>query len=148
MSCRASTLTARSHSPSPPKRTRHCPHHSPKPRRHHPHGPADTELEASLFTKLSWAYTVNSAAIPLFVGAIFSWSLAGDSITQSWYEPGGVLSYAWLLMLINAVAKDLLKIFRPIERFRRSWVGRGTHSQLRLNRLWRPPFFHIGQCRR
>ena len=101
-----------------------------------------TELEASLFTKLSVAYTFNSAAIPILVGSIFSWFASGKTVDQSWYEAGGVCGQAWLLMVINSVAKDCMKVLRPIQRFRRRCTR--AYSQARLNKLWRPPTFHIG----
>ena len=71
-----------------------------------------TEFEASLFTKLSVAYTCNSAAVPILVGAIFSWWVSGITIDQSWFEEGGVCAQAWLLMVINSIAKDVMKIAR------------------------------------
>lgn len=49
---------------------------------------------------------------------------------------------AWLLMVINSMAKDVLKIARPMTRLKRALTK--AYSQARLNRLWRPPTFHIG----
>lgn len=103
---------------------------------------SQTEYEASFFAKISVAYVVNSAAIPLLIGAIFSWFVSGRMIDQSWYESGGVLSQAWLLMLINAFAKDMLKVIQPLPRLMRLMIT--ARSQKKLNRVTRPPPMRIG----
>ena len=63
-------------------------------------------------------------------------------IDQSWYESGGVLSQAWLLMLINAFAKDMLKVIQPLPRLMRLMIT--ARSQKKLNRVTRPPPMRIG----
>ena len=103
---------------------------------------SQTEYEVSLFAKLSIAYLINSAAIPILVGGTFSLWVNGQVVDQSWYEAGGVLGQAWLLMLINAFAKDLLKILQPLPIIKRKLVT--ARSQKRLNQLWKPPSMVIG----
>jgi hypothetical protein len=101
-----------------------------------------TEHEASLFKKLSLAYVVNSAFIPIFVGFFFSFNGSGVLVDQSWYEKSGVVGQAWLLLIISAFAKDVPKVIPvPVIIKRRFKVAR---SQAKLNQLWKPPTLYIG----
>jgi hypothetical protein len=53
-----------------------------------------------------------------------------------------VLGQAWILIVVNAFAKDLLKIVQPLPYIRRHWIT--ARSQKKHNRLWRPPPMRIG----
>ena len=102
-----------------------------------------TEHEASLFRKLSVAYVVNSAFIPIFVGVFFSASVNSVALDQSWFEKNGACGQAWLLLIISAFGKDLQKVF-PID----TWIRRRfmvARSQAKLNDLWKPPKLYIGE---
>jgi hypothetical protein len=105
----------------------------------------ETEYETSLFGKLSLAYTFNTAIIPLAVGAIFSWTVSGSPVNQSWYESGGVVDEAIFLMITNAIVTDLLKIVQPLALLRRYAWSPFVVSQERLNQLWAPPPMLLGE---
>jgi len=104
-----------------------------------------TEHEASLCRKVTLAYIANSVLIPTFLGIVFSWSVSGFPVDQSWYEEGGVLSQAWLLVIINGLSKDALKILMLPALVHRYLLSRTVASQAKLNSLWRPPPMHVGE---
>ena len=106
-----------------------------------------TEYEESLFSKLSIAYVINSAAIPIFVGFTFSGFVNEIPIDQSWYEKrgvvepsrglprsfsdlllssahryekSGVVGQAWLLLIVSAFGKEV-RLTDGLERTRACW---------------------------
>ena len=104
-----------------------------------------TETEASLCRKLTMAYVANSVMIPVFLGIVFSCSVGGFPIDQSWFEDGGVLTQAWMLVIVNALSKDLLKLLMLPVKVKRLIGARKVASQAKLNSIWQPPQMHIGE---
>ena len=95
--------------------------------------------ERSLFTKLSLAYLANTVALPLIVGCV------PFGPTQGWYEVGGPVDTAQVILLSGALINELLKVTQPYTWYVRYVRGRFAHSQLRLNALWAPPDMFIGE---
>ena len=137
-------------------------------------GPNLQTLEhESLFHKLSQAYLFNSVLVPLLLGMWLS-SRDFKLIDQTWYETGGTVSAATLLLIFNYVT-PLLKGINPLPILKRSCLGRCgdaarprslrqarfayahtrcacawtrcVYSQRQLNELWSPEDFDLStQC--
>ncbi len=95
--------------------------------------------ERSLFTKLSLAYIANTVALPALVGSV----PFGPS--QGWYEVGGLVDQAQVVLITGTLIKELLKLTQPYTWYMRHVRGHFAHSQLRLNALWAPPPMMIGE---
>ena len=108
---------------------------------HHEGRDTKTEHEASLFKKLAMAYVVNSAAIPLLMGLIFSFYAEGEPIDQSWFEKSGVVGQVWLLLIINSFAKEFPKLFPVLPILQRHFIKAKSHAKLR--KLWKPPRMYV-----
>ena len=91
----------------------------------------NTEYESSLFRKLALAYVMNSAIIPLLVGLFRS----SGSISQAWYESGGVVQQAMFLMLSNFIVVESLKTFAAICG---SSAAVGTPAEIRFDAACTP----------
>ena len=104
-----------------------------------------TEYERALFTKLSLAYVMNTVIIPLLVGIVTSSVVTGNPVDQSWYESGGVVNQAMVLVVSNFAVTELLKIVQWYRLFSRYCLARFALSQQRLNQLWEPPPMLLGE---
>ena len=102
-----------------------------------------TEYEASLFKKLSLAYVLNSAAIPMIVGLLFSSIAEGKPMSQDWYEVSGVVGQQWLLLIISVTVKEFPKILPLHVLLVRKLTKAKSHAKLRM--LYRPPRMYIGE---
>lgn len=120
-----------------------------------------TREEQAIFAKISWAFVFNSVFIPLFVGFFFtlarptvdpethltpSGEPLGDQfylIDPSWYEDGGVIAQAIMLMIFN-MADDLIKAVQPAPILQRYGLGAMATSQAKLDALWKPAPFYTG----
>jgi len=89
------------------------------------HDTKTSEAE-SLFSKLSQAYLVNSVLVPIGVGLYLS-----GGIDHTWYESGGPVSTAMVLMLFNYIT-PLLKAINPGPIINRFIFGRCAYSQLKV----------------
>lgn len=98
-----------------------------------------TEEQLSIFSKLSIALTTNTVMVPLIVG-LFLTGAVGD---HSWYEPGGVVSSAALLMLFY-YANDMALVFNAIPILKRGILSRFTYSETQLLEYWKPISFQMG----
>ena len=106
--------------------------------------PNRSSYERSIFTKLMTAYFINTIMAPLFVA--FMNSLPnGRTMTQAWYEIGGVVSQAALFMLFSDIlVTNFMRFVHIPAWFKRQVLGRFASSQIKLNQLWAPPRFPIG----
>ena len=98
-----------------------------------------TSFERSLFTKLSVAYLANTVALPFLIGLI------PHGVSQSWYEAGGALDEAQVVLVSTVLIGEALKVSQPWSLIKRRVLARRAHSQLRLNALWSPPPMKIGE---
>jgi len=98
-----------------------------------------TAFERSLFTKLALAYVANTVALPLVVGSV------PFGVTQAWYESGGPVEQAQLLLLSGALFTELYKVLQPVVLFDRLVRVKWVASQLGLNRLYAPPPMMLGE---
>jgi len=104
-----------------------------------------TEEHESLFSKLSWAYLLNAVVVPIGLGMTLSHE-HGRFLDQTWYEPGGVIQQASLLIIFGWCT-PLAKIFNSMIILRRYIFGRFAYSQQKLNELYEPCQYDIGiQC--
>ena len=65
-------------------------------------------------------------------------------VTQAWYESGGVVSQAAILMVTSALITDFNRVAQLDRVFKRRVLGLYASSQIRLNQLWAPPKMLIG----
>lgn len=112
-----------------------------------------SKVELAVFTKLICAYSLNTVAVPIFVSVLpptfdrASHAFVGaelSGITQAWYESGGVVAQAAILMLTSSLVTDLLRYIHFPALFKRFVLGRFAASQIRLNQLWAPPRMPLG----
>lgn len=89
--------------------------------------------ESAVFTKLSLAYVINTSVLPLLVGVL------PLGITQAWYEDGGVVTQAMMLMLASGFTPPLEQALQPLALFNRHVRSHFAVSQDKLNSLWQPP---------
>jgi hypothetical protein len=66
-----------------------------------------TAFERSLFTKLSIAYVANTVALPLAVGSV------PYGVSQAWYESGGPVEQAQVLLFTSVAFTELFKVVQP-----------------------------------
>ena len=119
-----------------------------------------TSEQTSIFGKLSVAYVVNSAVVPILVSFIltagFGWYETSTGSTpipadvarlrlvdQSWYENSSMISVAAMLIVLNIIT-DLMKVvnFYPI--FMHYYAYYFAVSQSKQNEMWRPIPFNAG----
>ena len=62
---------------------------------------------------------------------------------QAWYEAGGVISQAAILLVGSSVVTDALRVLQPLYLFNRYVRGRFASSQIKLNQLWAPPQMNL-----
>ena len=104
-----------------------------------------TAYEISLQAKLSLAYVLNSVVLPLAFGVVQSAVVTLGSTrglrlaNQGWYEGGGVVTQAALLLGTDLVLRESLKLLQPQSLARRYVLAPLAVSQHRLTRLWAPP---------
>ena len=110
-----------------------------------------SKVELEVFTKLIAAYFLNSVAIPIFVSSFtlydpYEQVVAAQAVgvTQAWYESGGVVSQAAILMLSSSIVTDFLRFVHFPALFKRYVLGCFAASQIRLNQLWAPPRMPLG----
>lgn len=101
-----------------------------------------TEEHESVFSKLSWAYLLNALVVPLGLGMVLSGG-NGLLIDQTWYEPGGIIQQALLLVIFNYIT-PLFKGVNLMVILNRHVLGRLVYSQRRLNELYEPAPYDIG----
>ena len=66
-------------------------------------------------------------------------------IDQSWYETGGVVSQAFVLLIITIMLDAVVfKVFQPEPLIKRTLLARLTYSQAAKNALYDPPKMHLG----
>ena len=65
-------------------------------------------------------------------------------VTQAWFESGGVVSQAFLLIVTNFVFVEGLKVFQIYPLVMRFLVSPFVISQTRKNALWAPPRMLLG----
>ena len=104
-----------------------------------------TEHERSIFSKLSAAYIVNCVMVPIVLGFVQSGLSSGQAIDQAWYEQDGIVYQVLVIVIINAVAVDAIKVFQPLIILNRYIVSKFVHSKAKLIRLWTPPKMHLGE---
>lgn len=73
--------------------------------------------------------------VPIGLGMVLSWSNGKRLIDQTWYEPGGVVQMALILVIFNYIS-PMMVAFNPFVILNRYFLGRGAYSQQRLNKLW------------
>ena len=110
-----------------------------------------SHVEVALFTKLIFVYGLNTVAVPLFVSFLTLYDpieqapvLHVVGITQAWYESGGAVSRAVILMLSSSIVTDLFRYIHIPALINRHILGRFASSQIRLNQLWAPPPVPLG----
>ena len=95
--------------------------------------------ELSTFNKLATAYLLNSVLVPLLV---YSFPIF---VSQAWYENGGAVASAVILLAADIVSGVGRCIQFP-QLFKRFVLAPLTvHSQRKLNKLWEPPPMFIGE---
>lgn len=94
-----------------------------------------TDFERSVFTKLSMAYILNTVILPMVLGVL----PVGVGVSQAWYEAGGVVQQAAILMITNFVFVEGLKVLQIYPLTMRYLVAPCVVSQRRKNDLWAPP---------
>ena len=97
------------------------------------------EEELSTFNKLAVAYLLNSVLIPLVVYAFPLF------VSQAWYEAGGAVESAVMLMLTDAVGGAGRCIQFPILMKRYVLAPLTARSQRKVDNLWEPPPMFIGE---
>ena len=104
-----------------------------------------TQEQASIFTKLSVAFVINTALVPLVMAVWFSGSDKGDGhlIDQTWFESDGLIQPTFLLLIINW-AGDITKAVNPTPIINRRLIARLTFSQAKLDKVFEPPPFNLG----
>ena len=110
-----------------------------------------SQVEVALFTKLIFVYSLNTVAVPLLVSFLTLYDpierkpvLHIVGMTQAWYESGGAVSQAAILMVSSSVFTDLFRYINVAALFQRHVLGRFAASQIRLNQLWAPPPMPLG----
>lgn len=104
-----------------------------------------TEEQASIFSKLSIALSMNTVLVPMFVGIFLSNGAVAD---QTWYEPGGIVSSIALLCIFNYV-NDFIQVFNTPAIFQRVVLARFAYAKTTLIEYWKPfPFFMGNQYAR
>ena len=105
-----------------------------------------TGFERSLFTKLSLAYVANTVLLPILVGSV------PYGMTQGWYEAGGPVEQALLLLITSTAFVEASKVLQPKALLQRHVLASPSvppkmyaASQLRMNHLWAPPPMNIGE---
>ena len=114
--------------------------------------PTRSATEESSFTKLILAYSVNTGLVPLLVACISYDHPHGEPatlffsprITQAWYESGGVVSQAIILIVSTWVVTDFNRVVQIPPLFQRYVQGHFAASQIKLNELWAPPRMELG----
>ena len=114
--------------------------------------PTRSSYEKSSFTKLILAYTLNTVLAPILVSVLTLYDpmsktltfFIGRFITQAWYESGGVVSQAIILIVCNAIITDFLRATQIDRLFNRYVRGRFAASQIKLNQLYAPPPMAFG----
>jgi len=104
----------------------------------------ETEYEQSLFVKLSGAYVLNSACIPVMLGIALSLRVSDTPINQAWYEDKGVVGQAFSLLMITA-SLDFVKAAPPEVFLNRFVKARWVYTQAKLNALYRGPPMYLSQ---
>jgi len=106
-----------------------------------------TQEQSSIFSKLSVAYVVNTVLVPLLMSVYHSGSTPEQGnvhvIDQPWYEEGGVVQSAFVLLVLNW-ATDIMKAIQPAVLFRRYCITRFAFSQEKLLNVYAPPPFNLG----
>ena len=104
-----------------------------------------TQEQASIFSKLSVAFVMNTALVPLVMVTWFSGSDKGDGhlIDQTWFETDGLIQPTFLLLIINW-AGDVTKAINPAPIINRRLIARLTFSQAKLDKVFEPPPFDLG----
>lgn len=110
-----------------------------------------SHVEVALFTKLIFVYGLNTVAVPLLVSFLTLYDpieqapvLHVVGITQAWYESGGAVSRAVILILSSSIVTDLFRYIHIPALINRHILGRFASSQIRLNQLWAPPPMPLG----
>ena len=102
-----------------------------------------TELEGTLFSRLSLVLVANTVVVPFAVEVVNTWRVSGGTaiVDQSWYEPGGVISTGISLVIIDALAKFPLLLLPPGPFVKRilSLFPRFATSHGKIFKLWEPP---------
>ena len=119
---------------------------------HRERHPTRSAFEKASFTKLILAYSLNTVVVPIAVSQVTLYDPIDGSfifyvnlrITQAWYESGGVVFQAAILIISTAIVTDFLKVAPLQELFQRHVLGRYASSQIKLNRLWAPPPMALG----
>lgn len=88
----------------------------------------------------------NTVIIPLIVGSY------SHGLSQGWYETGGAIDQAQLLLVTSTASVELSKILQPAVLLRRHVMASPNvpprdyaASQLRMNALWSPPPMRLGE---
>jgi len=97
-----------------------------------------TDLEESVFIKLSIAYVINQSLILLVVSSAFSQG-------KDWFDRGGTFEEAFFVCLINVVAPEAGKVFRVDIWFNKYIMTRFADSAAKKNYYLTPPEAPIGE---
>ena len=95
--------------------------------------------EVNVYTKLTFAYVLNTALLPLTVG------LLPIYITQAMYEEGGLVTQSIWLFIFSGLGFAFFQIVQLPAIFQRYVLGHMAVSQPQLDRLWRPPRYLFAQ---
>ena len=100
--------------------------------------------EAAIFHKLSFSFLFNSVLVPVVLGGFITLRSSGRAIDPTWFEQGGVVAQAFVLMIFNCIT-DLSRVFDPSAYLRHHLVFPfEAYSQAKAERIMSPPKFHIG----
>jgi len=94
--------------------------------------------DLSMFNKLVVAYLLNNIAVPLIVFSI------PMGIHQAWFESGGAVEAAALLMVADA-SSYLLRVLQIPPILRRLLAPMLARSQSKANQLWAPEPMFVGE---
>jgi len=104
-----------------------------------------TEVERSLFTKLSMTLVFNTVVIPMLVALWQSTIRNGTlGIDQAWYENGGIIDGFVVLCVSNVAVDGILQLVQYPTLLNRYVFAKFYVSTYKLSQLWLPPVFPVG----
>lgn len=105
-----------------------------------------SDVQSSLFFKLSMSYTINSCLIPIGVGVVQSLFVTGTMyVTQAWYETGGVVDQVLSVIVMNMIVPEAKKVVPHGHIMARLWKAKKAASRQKAIQLWTPPAMNLGE---
>jgi len=83
--------------------------------------------------------------VPMLLGFYASGNTSGFAVDQAWYEDSGIVFQLLVVLLVNAVAIDLIKVLQPVELIKHRIIAPIFKSQAKISSLFKPPKMHIGE---